>query len=111
LRKRAANAADTELRVTADSNLYVSAFNFGGVPQRLLDLSETGAIQLVISEELIAEILDVLGRKFDWTGPELRMARERILRYAEIAEPSEVIDAIPEDPDDNRVLECAVREL
>ena len=77
------------LRVTADSNLYISAFNFGGLPQRLLDLAETGAIQLVISEPLIEGILDVLGRKFDWTAPELRMARERIVRYAEVANRSD----------------------
>lgn len=96
------------LRITADSNLYVSAFHFGGVPQRLLDLAETGAIHLVISEQLIEEILDVLGRKFDWTAPELWMARERIGRYAEVVTPSEQINAISEDPDDDRVLECAV---
>jgi uncharacterized protein len=96
------------LRITADSNLYVSAFNFGGLPQRLLDLAEAGTIQLTISEPLIEEILDVLGRKFDWTASELRIARERIIRYAEIVTPSEQINAVPEDPDDDRILECAV---
>lgn len=29
-------------------------------------------------------------------------------RFALVVEPQEDVDAIPEDPDDNRVLECAV---
>ena len=96
------------MRVTADSNVYVSAFNFGGAPQRLLDLAESGAIQLVIAEPLIEEILDVLGRKLGWSAGELRMARERLRHYAELVIPSERVDAVKDDPDDNRVLECAL---
>ena len=35
--------------------------------------------------------------------------RARLETVAEIVEPEEVLDVIAEDPDDNRVLECAVK--
>jgi len=33
------------LRVTLDSNVYVSALNFGGVPARLLELAAVNAFR------------------------------------------------------------------
>ena len=32
------------LRVTADSNIYISAMNFGGAPDKLLDMARNGDI-------------------------------------------------------------------
>jgi uncharacterized protein len=96
------------VNVTADANIYVSAFNFGGPAQRLLDLADAGAIHLAISEDIIEEVLDVLGRKFDWSAPELRLARDRMSRVAKIVHPTDEIVEVTEDPDDDRILECAV---
>jgi uncharacterized protein len=48
------------LRVTADTNVYISALNFGGMPERLLRLAKAGAIQLVISDAILAEVGKVL---------------------------------------------------
>ena len=96
------------MRITLDANIWVSAFNFKGAGQRILDMAEAGTIQLLTSEAIIEEVLDVLGRKFDWSAPELRMARTRMGRYAEIVEPTQEIAEVTEDPDDDRILECAV---
>ena len=32
----------------------------------------------------------------------------RLSRFTSLVHPTQTIDAVPEDPDDNRVLECAV---
>ena len=53
------------LRVVADTNIYISALNFGGPPERLLRLAEAGAIQLLVSDDIIEEVAKTLrGEKF-----------------------------------------------
>jgi predicted nucleic acid-binding protein len=55
------------LRVTADTNIYISALNFGGAPERFLRLAEAGHIRLVISDAILDEVAKVLrGDKFAW---------------------------------------------
>jgi putative PIN family toxin of toxin-antitoxin system len=49
----------------------------------------------------------VLRDKFGWEGYRLRFGREALRKLARIVEPTETI-AIADDPDDNRILECAV---
>ncbi|MBV8476507.1 MAG: PIN domain-containing protein [Acidobacteriaceae bacterium] len=48
------------LRVVADTNIYISALNFGGTPERLLRLAEAGSIQLVISNDIGEEVAKTL---------------------------------------------------
>jgi uncharacterized protein len=96
------------VRVTADSNIYISALNFGGVPDKLLDLARAGEIQLSISGEILGEIIRVLRDKFGWSEEALTIAKERIADFAEVVTPAQNIDAVKEDPTDNRILECAV---
>ena len=48
-------------KVTADSNIFVSAFNWGGNPQRLIELARDGKIELAISEPIVHEIARILG--------------------------------------------------
>ena len=45
-------------RVTADSNIYVSALKFGGKPLTLLDMALEGEIELAVSDSIIRETLD-----------------------------------------------------
>jgi uncharacterized protein len=96
------------VRVTADSNIYISALNFGGVPDKLLDMARAGEIQLSISGEILCEVIRVLRDKFGWSEEALTIAKERIADFAELVTPARNIDAVKEDPTDNRILECAI---
>ena len=51
-------------RVVADTNVLVSALQFGGKPRQLLHLATDGQVDLAISEAIIAETLRVLKDKF-----------------------------------------------
>jgi uncharacterized protein len=94
------------LRVTADSNIYISALNFGGLPDKLLDLARDGEFQLVLSEAIVDEISRVLRDKFGWAEGSIALARERISDFTERVIPGRRIDAVRDDPTDNRILEC-----
>jgi predicted nucleic acid-binding protein len=80
------------VRVTADIYALVSGLSFpDGNPNALLDLARRGEIELAMSDSILEEMGDVLSQKFDW-----HLA------------PSETVNAVKEDPDDNAILECAI---
>lgn len=94
--------------VTADTNIFISALVFGGGPGRFLEAARRGLFRLDLSPAILAETLRVLAEKFDWSQPMLDLAEHRLTEIAILALPAISIDAVPADPDDNRVLECAV---
>ena len=95
-------------RVTLDSNIYISALVFGGKPKRILEMAIEGQVEIAISDAIIAEVRRHLPAKFGWSDERTTEAVESINEYAVHVTPSLQIDAVPADPDDNRVLECAV---
>jgi len=97
------------LTAVADTNIYVSAFNFKGTPAQVLEGAQEGRFRIVISDEILNEITRVLQRKFLWHGVKLAQVRPTILAFAELVEPQQRIDAVAADPDDNAILECAVQ--
>jgi predicted nucleic acid-binding protein len=53
------------------------------------------------------EITGVLREKFRWSEDELAEAMARIAQFTRLVQPSLTLNVVPDDPDDNRVLECA----
>lgn len=96
------------LDVTADTNIHISALVFGGRPLRFLDAARAGIFRLAISDPLRNEILRVLRDKFHWPPDDLAVAAREIAAFTARTEPVETISSVVNDPDDHRVLECAV---
>ena len=94
-------------RVTLDSNVYLSGFVFGGKPKRVLEMAIDGEIEVAVSDPIIQEVRRHLLGKFGWSEPRAAEAVESITEFAKHVTPTEAIDTVPTDPDDNRVLECA----
>ena len=63
---------------------------------------------MVTSLALLAELDETLRRKFKVTLQDVAEIRARVESVAAMAEPRAVLSVISDDPDDNRVLECAV---
>jgi uncharacterized protein len=100
-------------KVVADSNVLISALLWTGSPHKLLKLAENKAIILYSSLPIIEELSDVLARdKFAGRINELKTTPEELieslLSNIEIIRPVLSIEAIKSDPDDNKILECAV---
>jgi putative PIN family toxin of toxin-antitoxin system len=93
-------------KVTLDTNIYVSAFQFGGM--RLLHMAVDGDIEIAISQPILDELIRVLREKFQWDGYRLHAAKQQLLGLARMVVPTETLDVIKEDEPDNRILECAV---
>lgn len=95
-------------RVTFDTNIYISALQFGGSGAELLQLALDGVIEVAISQPIIDETLRVLREKFDWTQADLQGALTLIQSCTQSVIPGKTLDVVPSDPDDNRIVECAV---
>jgi uncharacterized protein len=96
------------LEVTADSNIYISALVFAGRPLQFLDAVRAGVFCLAVSDALLAELHRILRDKYLWPDEDLAEAATEPADFTFRVFPTQTIDAILEDPDDNRVLECAV---
>ena len=96
------------IRVTADTNIYISALLFGGLPGSFLDLALAESFMLITSAPILDELDEKLRIKFRMTETDAIIVRRKLEGVADLVTPTQVIDAIKDDPDDNRVLECAV---
>ena len=95
-------------RVTLDSNIYISALVFGGKPMRLLAAAIEGEIQVAVSAPIVEGVRCVLQTKVGWSEERVVEAVETIGVAAEPVTATATLDVIKTDPDDNRVIECAV---
>jgi putative PIN family toxin of toxin-antitoxin system len=97
------------IRLVLDTNIFVSALiSTRSNPALLLD--EAGKKYLLfISKEILGEVEDVISReKFGFTREKIDTALEAILSFSEIIDPEIKVDVIKSDPDDNKILECAI---
>ena len=66
------------IRVTADSNIYISAFQFRGTPLQFLVLAAEQSIDLAVSGHIIEEVTRTLRVKFEWPEDRIEGARRVI---------------------------------
>ena len=97
------------LRVVLDTNVLISAILFGGKPRRILEKAIRGEIRLCLSEPMLEELKGVLQRsKFDYSPEMMQIILTELMSISDFVNPSETINIVAEDPEDNRILECAV---
>ena len=95
-------------RATADSNIWVSGLNWYGKPHELLNLARDGTIELAISDAILAEFSRILHDKLEWSDDRLNSMRAEVATFTKRVSSTETLDVVKADPDDNRILECAV---
>jgi uncharacterized protein len=96
------------VRAVLDTNVLISAFVFpGGVPEHVYRRGLEGRLTLITSRPLLSELGRILTEKFDWEAPYAEEVLTQLVRVAVVVDPTDPINGITDDPDDNRVLEAA----
>ena len=95
------------IRVTTDTNILVSGFQFHGNERKLLYLAVDEKIIFVLSPQIVDEFERVLIKKFSYSLDEASDAVEFIYEICELIEPESKLEAVKDDPTDNKILECA----
>jgi uncharacterized protein len=96
------------LRIVFDSNVYISALLFKGIPGKILEMAQKDKITLIVSDEIIAETEMILEDKFKWPRHNIDKFKRRLSDISENIRTDIKIDIIKERESDNRILECAV---
>ena len=97
------------LNFVFDTNVLVSALiSTMGNPALLLDKAGKN-YTLFISKDILTELEAVISRdKFGFTEEGVNTIIEAIISFSEVINPEIKLDVIKSDPDDNKILECAV---
>ena len=96
------------MRVVFDTNIFISALIFAGGKaeegmMRIID----GVDTLVISHQIIDEVLTVLARKFSKDAEALSRVAVNLTSLGQLVLPAEKLNIL-DDETDNRILECAI---
>ncbi|MBA3610660.1 MAG: putative toxin-antitoxin system toxin component, PIN family [Rubrobacter sp.] len=96
--------------IVLDTNVLVSALGWRGNERLLYERCRSGELQLATSNALLDELRRVLRYpKLGFTEDEIEEFVSDILLHALMVSPSRTLEVISEDPDDDRVLECAIQ--
>jgi putative PIN family toxin of toxin-antitoxin system len=101
------------MKVVIDTNVWVSALiNPNGTPARIIN--HPAAFDLLTSTAILTELERVL--HYDRIQKRYQLTDEMISAYlltvrldSELVEVTQQVNAVERDPDDNRVLACAVQ--
>ena len=96
-----------KVKVTLDTNIIISAIGFGGLPRNILELILVDKIKAVTSNILLAELEDVITKKFPNLAFEFELLNKKIRKNFQIVKPKEHLKVV-RDEDDNKVLEAAI---
>jgi uncharacterized protein len=95
------------IAVTIDTSVYVAILNSRTAGSRLFQLARSGRIRIDTSEAMVSETVRVLRDVFAWNPYRIQDFKQTLRRIANHVTPAQSVDAIQEDPADNRILECA----
>ncbi len=96
-------------KIVLDTNIYISAFGWYGAPRTVFERIFDKEFELITSFDLLFELERVLNYpKFNLTETQKQRFLELIAEIATLLETRLGIDAIKNDPTDNRILECAL---
>ena len=100
-------------KVVLDTNTLISALLWDGNGAEIIEKGEKKEIQLFISHEILEELRGVLKRekfikRLESKEYTVEKAVAKIALISTLIEPNIVLDVIKEDPEDNKVLKCAV---
>jgi uncharacterized protein len=92
-----------------DTNILLSALlSTNGNPFRCLALAKIGQIESVTCQEILDEFAEKLLVKFKFSEEMAQAAVDEVRRFSRLIEISGTLKAVPNDPDDDMVVECAV---
>ncbi|MDP2183716.1 MAG: putative toxin-antitoxin system toxin component, PIN family [Actinomycetota bacterium] len=93
-------------RVVLDTNVYISAYGFGGKPADVMRAAIAGKFELVTSPAILVELADKLETVLDFDREHTEEVVRQIARVATAVRPERRLAVVADDAD-NRILEAA----
>lgn len=96
------------LVVVFDTNVLFSAIGLNGRPAACLERARPGVVEGVTGHVMLDELAEKLHDKLAFSEEHVTEMLADLLGYLHVVEITEPLAVIADDPDDDRVLECAV---
>ena len=96
------------MKIVLDINVYISAAILGRVCEEIIQTCRFSDLKVFISKDIIDEIKNKLSHKFLWQDEQISLFLDSITEFCQIVEVEEKVNHIKNDPDDERILECAI---
>jgi len=97
------------MKVTVDTNFLISSTQWDySVAHKLLKKLILSDAEIFTTYDILDETAEVLERDFEYSKDEAKNIIEKILLFAKLIKPKQKVDVIKDDPDDNKVIECAI---
>jgi putative PIN family toxin of toxin-antitoxin system len=99
------------MKAVLDTNVLISSVISTGVPHEVVVKGFEGEYEIVVSTETLTEFRETLLKypdRFHMDEEEVQQEVETIRYFAEFVDPTEDIQAVEDDPDDDKFLEAAV---
>ncbi len=90
-----------------DTNILFSGVGWKGKPFLCLELARAGVVDGVTCRELLDELAEKLQSKLSFTPEQTLDTVADLLTFLRVVPITGKLKAIPADPDDDKVLECA----
>ena len=94
--------------VVYDTNILISGMVWGGTPYDCIKLAMTDNVEGVTCSEIIDEFVEKLTIKLDYSQSRISRIVTRLLDFLQMVKITNELEGITEDPDDDKVIECAV---
>lgn len=91
-----------------DTNILFSGFGWRGLPYRCLELARTGQVISVTCQEILTEFEEKLRLKMNLSAADAALAVSVVVSFSRLVTITNTLQVIAADPDDNKVLECAL---
>ena len=102
-------ATSANFHVVLDTNVLVSALAFpNSTVAGVWRFVVTRRYFLVLSPAILTETARILRHRFSWDEPDIQHILRVLAHRARLVKPQSLPDAVPDDPDDNHILACAV---
>jgi putative PIN family toxin of toxin-antitoxin system len=97
------------MKLVLDTNIFISAFYWGGNSQKIIDRIIERIDVLYISNEILDEISDVMRRPKFKSGPEIIDGYKKLIeKIGKKVFINGIINGICRDKDDDNKIECGV---
>ena len=97
------------MKVVLYTNVFISGIHWLGDSNKVLSMWRNEKFELIISLEIIEEIITTLKNfKIVLSEEEIGYWKDIILENSLLVEPEEEIDIVKDDQDDNKFIEVAV---
>ena len=97
------------MKVTVDTNFLISATQWDySVAHKLLKKLILSDAEIFTTQDILDETAEGLERDFEYNKNEVKNIIGKILLFAKQIKPKQKIDVIKDDPDDNKIIACAI---